>query len=297
VFFAPGQYVPATPQGQKLLAHELTHVLQQRDGRVRNPLGPGLAVVQDAVLEAEAERMGAKAVAVRAPVYAGGPPFFPGAPLRPRRKGWSSTIQMHPTLAELAAFSTALREHAKAKSVIEVQAMSVLSGMVVTSNQMQVLLPAAVGDHFEELMVESIVEQTSAKKPKEVKSAKDPEAAAAKVAMGGLVVLTGGFDVDKVNGLHAEQALLLVLAHMIAAGEAPGDAVVAGRNAPCGTCSEVLKAFAEAYAECGYGKITYVADPGQDRGRAKLPLSDLFPKADGKLKTFIDTYHARLGKK
>ena len=58
LYFAPGQYNPHSRQGQQLLGHELTHVVQQRAGRVRNPNGTGLAVVQDAALEAEAERMG-----------------------------------------------------------------------------------------------------------------------------------------------------------------------------------------------------------------------------------------------
>jgi len=41
-----------------LLGHELTHVMQQRAGRVANPFGSGVAVVQDQALEAEADRMG-----------------------------------------------------------------------------------------------------------------------------------------------------------------------------------------------------------------------------------------------
>jgi GNAT superfamily N-acetyltransferase len=61
LYFAPGQYNPQTMQGQQLLGHELTHVVQQRAGRVRNPLGSGVAVVQDPALEAEAERMGMRA--------------------------------------------------------------------------------------------------------------------------------------------------------------------------------------------------------------------------------------------
>ena len=61
LYFAPGQYNPQSSQGQQLLGHELTHVLQQRAGRVRNPLGSGVAVVQDPALEAEAERMGLRA--------------------------------------------------------------------------------------------------------------------------------------------------------------------------------------------------------------------------------------------
>ena len=60
IYFAPGQYAPETAQGQRLLAHELTHVVQQRQGRVRNPFGSGLAVVQDRALEAEADRMALK---------------------------------------------------------------------------------------------------------------------------------------------------------------------------------------------------------------------------------------------
>jgi ribosomal protein S18 acetylase RimI-like enzyme len=63
VYFAPGQYQPGTPYGLRLIGHELTHVVQQRAGRVRNPLPSGVAVVQDAALEAEADRMGATAAA------------------------------------------------------------------------------------------------------------------------------------------------------------------------------------------------------------------------------------------
>ena len=49
-------------------------MVQQRAGRVRNPLGAGVAVVQDPALEAEAERMGLRAAsAARAdPGEAGG---------------------------------------------------------------------------------------------------------------------------------------------------------------------------------------------------------------------------------
>ncbi len=61
IHFAPGQYNPHTIQGQKLLGHELWHVVQQKSGRVKNPFGGGVAVVQDHALEAEADRMGIKA--------------------------------------------------------------------------------------------------------------------------------------------------------------------------------------------------------------------------------------------
>jgi hypothetical protein len=67
IHFAPGQYSPNTIQGQKLLGHELWHVVQQRAGRVSNPFGGGVAVVQDYALEAEADRMGVKAAMTAIP--------------------------------------------------------------------------------------------------------------------------------------------------------------------------------------------------------------------------------------
>ena len=63
IHFSPGQYNPHTPHGQFLLGHELTHVVQQRAGRVSNPFGSGVAVVQDQALEAEADRLGRMAAA------------------------------------------------------------------------------------------------------------------------------------------------------------------------------------------------------------------------------------------
>ncbi|HEY2019178.1 MAG TPA: DUF4157 domain-containing protein, partial [Bryobacteraceae bacterium] len=65
--FAPGQYNPHTPHGQFLLGHELAHVVQQRAGRVANPFGSGVAVVQDQALEAEADRLGRIASTSRPP--------------------------------------------------------------------------------------------------------------------------------------------------------------------------------------------------------------------------------------
>lgn len=61
IHFAHGQYDPATPHGRQILAHELTHVVQQKRGRVQNPFGSGVAVVHDAALEAEASRMALRA--------------------------------------------------------------------------------------------------------------------------------------------------------------------------------------------------------------------------------------------
>jgi ribosomal protein S18 acetylase RimI-like enzyme len=69
VYFAPGQFQPDTIRGQQLIGHELAHVVQQRQGRVRTPPS-GLAIVQDRTLEGEADRLGMQAAAHRAPVQA-----------------------------------------------------------------------------------------------------------------------------------------------------------------------------------------------------------------------------------
>lgn len=61
VHFAPGRYQPDTAQGKQLLGHELTHVVQQREGRVA-PTGEvgGMPVNDDPKLEQEADMMGKK---------------------------------------------------------------------------------------------------------------------------------------------------------------------------------------------------------------------------------------------
>jgi hypothetical protein len=51
VFFARGEYRPASAGGERLLAHELTHVAQQRGAPVSGPLtvtDPGDALERDA---------------------------------------------------------------------------------------------------------------------------------------------------------------------------------------------------------------------------------------------------------
>jgi len=56
--FTPGLYDPKSRDGVALLGHELAHVVQQRDGQVKNPYGQGVAIVQDPMLEMEASVMG-----------------------------------------------------------------------------------------------------------------------------------------------------------------------------------------------------------------------------------------------
>lgn len=62
IHFAPGQYNPDSPAGQALLGHELTHVMQQRAGRVPvSTQNKGVPINADPALEREADEMGAKA--------------------------------------------------------------------------------------------------------------------------------------------------------------------------------------------------------------------------------------------
>jgi hypothetical protein len=67
IHFAPGQYNPETPGGQQLLGHELTHVKQQREGRVAPTMqAKGMPINDDPDLEKEADQLGAKAAAAKA---------------------------------------------------------------------------------------------------------------------------------------------------------------------------------------------------------------------------------------
>ena len=59
--FAPGRYQPHSAAGQRLLGHELAHVVQQRAGRVPRPGGP-VPINADPALEREADALGARAV-------------------------------------------------------------------------------------------------------------------------------------------------------------------------------------------------------------------------------------------
>jgi hypothetical protein len=62
IHFQPGQYDPQSQSGQELLGHELTHVVQQSQGRVSAPSqAKGAPINDDASLEREADVMGARA--------------------------------------------------------------------------------------------------------------------------------------------------------------------------------------------------------------------------------------------
>lgn len=62
IHFAPGHYQPESSQGQQLLGHELTHVVQQRQGRVSASASEsGVPINDDPSLEREADESGARA--------------------------------------------------------------------------------------------------------------------------------------------------------------------------------------------------------------------------------------------
>jgi hypothetical protein len=93
VYFAPGRYDPHHEQGRRVLWHELTHVVQQKSGRVRNPFGAGLAIVHDRLLEAEAERMSHRA-----------------ATIQPKRRGVLQPLLMYTYPAGIIVHSTYTEE-------------------------------------------------------------------------------------------------------------------------------------------------------------------------------------------
>lgn len=87
LYFAPGHYAPDTSYGRFVLAHELQHVMQQRQARVLVPANP-LALVEDPLLEAEADHMGLLAARM---------------PLRKSRSRESRRCASHRSIATLSS--------------------------------------------------------------------------------------------------------------------------------------------------------------------------------------------------
>jgi hypothetical protein len=108
IHFAQGQYNPSTVAGQKVLAHELAHVVQQRTGRVRNPFGNDTAIVHDATLEAEAERMAARATLQ-----------FAAAPHAPVQRKVAAVQAMRAPSPRVVQLKAALRRHVPSRAVIQ----------------------------------------------------------------------------------------------------------------------------------------------------------------------------------
>lgn len=76
IHLAPGRYAPGSSAGEQLIAHELVHVVQQRQGRVRGA-GPDNPINQDAALEAEADGLSQR-------LLRGGPSHVPAEAASPQ---------------------------------------------------------------------------------------------------------------------------------------------------------------------------------------------------------------------
>ncbi|MCU0430829.1 MAG: DUF4157 domain-containing protein [Cytophagaceae bacterium] len=97
VHFAPGEFQPNTKQGQELIGHELTHVVQQKDGKVHGSEVHGKDMVnQDPALEKEADDAGKLASEGKSVEVKGG--------------AINSTVQMFEAPGHEAAERTALTE-------------------------------------------------------------------------------------------------------------------------------------------------------------------------------------------
>lgn len=89
VHFAPGQFKPESQGGQELIGHELTHVVQQREGNIKptTEVG-GMGVNNDASLENEADVKGKQAAQAK---FAGGE----GGGFSPASAASSSVVQRY----------------------------------------------------------------------------------------------------------------------------------------------------------------------------------------------------------
>ncbi|WP_224243148.1 eCIS core domain-containing protein [Hyalangium gracile] len=75
IHFAPGLYQPHSQHGQRLLGHELAHIVQQSQGRVRaTGEVEGLPLNEDSSLEREADVLGGRAARGEPALMEGAPP-------------------------------------------------------------------------------------------------------------------------------------------------------------------------------------------------------------------------------
>jgi GNAT superfamily N-acetyltransferase len=129
----------------------LAHVVQQRAGRVRNPLGSGIAVVQDHALEAEADRLGQHAAAHRVTAQA---KLMPAAVRPSAQVRISAPIGAGPRSYRLTAGAGgrqvgSVMVHARDRGVVEVTDLGVdQSQRGQGIGQMLVASAAKTGLHF-----------------------------------------------------------------------------------------------------------------------------------------------------
>ncbi len=117
IHFAPGQYNPDSSRGQQLLGHELTHVVQQKQGRVSPTaqLAPGIALNDNPSLEREADQMGARAaraIAAEQPIQRAVDKSI-SPPVSSADGASSSVIQRMPSPAEVKQKLGEPKKHVK----------------------------------------------------------------------------------------------------------------------------------------------------------------------------------------
>jgi len=148
IHLSPRHYQAGSREGDELVGHELTHVVQQRQGRVAataQAKGAGATVNQDHALEAEADQLGARAARGERVTSGARRPFGvrrdpSGGPSRARR-GWngpavraaapSAVVQMNGGFATLAEAVDGLNEASKKHILVEKHAW----GLVISGHQ------------------------------------------------------------------------------------------------------------------------------------------------------------------
>lgn len=293
--FAPGLYDPTTRRGLELLGHELTHVVQQRAGRVANPYGRGIALVQDPALEAEAEAMGHElAAAVWARRHGGAQPTRRPAAIRAPalpKAARPAAIAQPMRGMDLEAMSAQALEDVGVKAATEVQAIHVDGQVAMTANE-----PTAMKG-LSPLQGSKLCDMPGLWKLAKVKTADSASDCATKLAVAdrSLIILKGddfvGVDV------HAEQRLLVALAYLLQGNKVPDTIHVWGAKPPCGSCKQVLTAFTNALSAV-YDKILIFSNAaGQDRKVPQISLSAIFGVSPpGEFGRFVRIYETELAK-
>ncbi len=274
IHFAPGHYQPDAPRGRQLLAHELTHVVQQRSGRVRNPFGSSLAIVQDAALEAEAERMALRLAASRptATLPAHRIQARLAAPVLPSRSVQRMSRKerkAHATFLNTTA--TTLFNSTADSKLMEVQSAIFDGKMFIASNYSKGNNDSALAGTM-----------------------------AASYTHGGVTYQNGTLvRLAAASGLHAEQQILEKLAAALANPNKtpPSHVTVIGSKRPCSVCRRVLLAFRKGLVT-HYPEVSlhFVNQTGKDTAVASLDLDAMAATADQKFKDFVTTYNAELAR-
>jgi hypothetical protein len=289
IHFAPGHYQPETSRGQQLLGHELTHVVQQRAGRVRNPFNSGLAVVQNGALEAEAERMSLRVAASRpmiAPAVHIQRFAHPSLPApRPHPAGLRPSP--FPPFRHGSLVQPMTRKEIKAQATFLNATTAHLFNNTVDGKLMEV--QSAIFD--DKMFIASNYS-------KGVDDSRLAATMAASYAHGGTTYQNGGL-VRIAAALHAEQQILERLARILANPNKmpPSHVTVIGSKRPCSVCRRVLLAFRKGLLDHYSGvNLHFVNQTGADTVVAGLDLDALAVGADQKFKDFVATYNAELVK-